>query len=206
MERIRYEVRKGAKFVAKQTRQIILNMFESLLEEKDFDKITVVEIVGRCGINRNTFYYYFQDIYELLAAWLEQSWEKHIAANPKDTELQDVFLRTTSFVRAHKTSFYHIYRSISHVALRNCLEETSYANIAAYMEKKAAGLAIDRQHIQALATFYTAAMNGILLRWVHEDMPYDLELYIKRICWVMDQNIPQQLQMLVEENEACISM
>lgn len=192
--------------MAKQTRQTILNTFKSLLEEKDFDKITVVEIVGRCGINRNTFYYYFQDIYALLTAWLKQSWEKHIAANPKDTELQDVFLRTTSFVRAHKTSFYHIYRSISYGSMRKCLEETSYANIAAYMEKRAAGLEIDPENIRALGTFYTAAMNGILLRWVQDDMRYDLEPYIKKVCWVMDQNIPQQLQMLTEEKETCVSM
>ena len=38
----------------------------SLLEKKPFDKITVTDIVETCGINRNTFYYYYSDIYDLL--------------------------------------------------------------------------------------------------------------------------------------------
>ena len=193
--------------MAKQTRQTILNTFKSLLDEKDFDKITVVEIVGRCGINRNTFYYYFQDIYAVLIAWLTQSWEKHVAANPKNTELQDVFMRTTSFVRTHKTSFYHLYRSISYSSLWRCLEDTSYENFMAYLERKAGSLVIASEDMRALCAFYTAAMNGVLLRWINDDMKYDLEPYIQRVCKVMEKSISQQLQMLAQEDDkTCVSM
>ena len=38
----------------------------SLLEERPLDKITVRDITDRCGLTRNTFYYHFQDIYDLL--------------------------------------------------------------------------------------------------------------------------------------------
>jgi AcrR family transcriptional regulator len=34
--------------------------------KKPIDKITVRDVVDECGINRNTFYYYFQDIYAVL--------------------------------------------------------------------------------------------------------------------------------------------
>ena len=30
------------------------------------DKITVKDIVETCGINRNTFYYYYKDVYDLI--------------------------------------------------------------------------------------------------------------------------------------------
>ena len=36
--------------------------FEKLLEEKFLDKITVVEIADRCEMNRNTFYYHYDNI------------------------------------------------------------------------------------------------------------------------------------------------
>ena len=41
------------------TKEIIARTFTELLEEKSMAKITVKDIVERCGVNRNTFYYHF---------------------------------------------------------------------------------------------------------------------------------------------------
>ena len=48
------------------TKTAIKEAFMTLLNKKPFDKITVKEIVEECGINRNTFYYHYEDIYDLL--------------------------------------------------------------------------------------------------------------------------------------------
>ena len=45
-----------------RTEEAIIESFWQLLEEKPFNKITVQNIVERCEVNRNTFYYHFQDI------------------------------------------------------------------------------------------------------------------------------------------------
>lgn len=44
------------------TKEIIARTFTELLDEKPMSKITVKDIVERCGVNRNTFYYHFRDI------------------------------------------------------------------------------------------------------------------------------------------------
>ena len=49
-----------------RTELAIITAFWQLLEEKPYNKITVKNIVERCDINRNTFYYHFQDIPDLL--------------------------------------------------------------------------------------------------------------------------------------------
>ena len=48
------------------TKKAIVESFLRLACKKPLDKITVRDIVDDCGINRNTFYYYFQDIYAVL--------------------------------------------------------------------------------------------------------------------------------------------
>ncbi len=48
------------------TKRAIIESFLHLAGKKPPDKITVRDIVDDCGINRNTFYYYFQDIYAVL--------------------------------------------------------------------------------------------------------------------------------------------
>ena len=50
----------------RRARASIIEAFAQLLEERPINKITVKDIVNRCDINRNTFYYHFPDIPSLL--------------------------------------------------------------------------------------------------------------------------------------------
>lgn len=53
------------------TKKIIKETFWEILEEKPYNKITVQDIVNRCQVNRNTFYYHFQDIPTLMIDSIE---------------------------------------------------------------------------------------------------------------------------------------
>ena len=67
------------------TKEIIARTFTELLEEKSMAKITVKDIVERCGVNRNTFYYHFRDKYDIMHWIFEQQvaasgmrfWKRH---------------------------------------------------------------------------------------------------------------------------------
>lgn len=48
------------------TKQAIAASFKKLMELKPFDKISISDITAGCNLNRQTFYYHFQDKYELI--------------------------------------------------------------------------------------------------------------------------------------------
>jgi probable dihydroxyacetone kinase regulator len=48
------------------TKKAIALGMKELTKKKSFDKITVQDITEICGLNRQTFYYHFQDKYELV--------------------------------------------------------------------------------------------------------------------------------------------
>ena len=48
------------------TKRAIGASLKNLLREKKLNKITVQDIADDCGINRQTFYYHFQDINDLV--------------------------------------------------------------------------------------------------------------------------------------------
>ena len=48
------------------TKKAINQAFLDILAEKPLEKITVRDITERCGINRNTFYYHYQDMPALI--------------------------------------------------------------------------------------------------------------------------------------------
>ena len=53
------------------TKRAIKDAFMSLLNERPFEKITVKDIIEKCGVSRNTFYYHFQDVYDLMGEILD---------------------------------------------------------------------------------------------------------------------------------------
>lgn len=63
---------------SQNTKNMLAETLLSLLEKKPISKITVSEIVTLCNINRKTFYYHFQDVYDLLEWHLDREVEKVI--------------------------------------------------------------------------------------------------------------------------------
>ena len=49
-----------------RTRKLIMDSFMELSSKKEFKDITVKDITTEAMINRATFYYHFEDIYDLL--------------------------------------------------------------------------------------------------------------------------------------------
>ena len=49
------------------TKYALEQSLKKLLRERPLDKITIKDLVEDCGVNRQTFYYHFQDIYDLIA-------------------------------------------------------------------------------------------------------------------------------------------
>lgn len=62
--------------------RILSKAFWELLEEKPYKKITVKDIVDRCQVNRNTFYYHFDGITTLFEEALI-AWEEKILQDPR---------------------------------------------------------------------------------------------------------------------------
>ncbi len=55
-----------------RTRKLIMDSFLELSGEKEFKSITVKDITAEAMINRATFYYHFEDIYDLLEKVLSE--------------------------------------------------------------------------------------------------------------------------------------
>ena len=49
------------------TKEALADALKALLANQPLSKISIKDITNYCGISRNTFYYHFQDKYELLS-------------------------------------------------------------------------------------------------------------------------------------------
>ena len=55
-----------------ETKILMAEALKKLIKDRPFSKITVQDIVAECNINRNTFYYHFENNYDLLSFTYEQ--------------------------------------------------------------------------------------------------------------------------------------
>lgn len=96
-----------------RNKQAIIDAFWELLEEKPLIKITVKDIVERCQINRNTFYYHFQDIPLLLKCTVQDWGNRIVADHSRFGSPIDCIAPFAEQAAQKKRALLHIYRSCS---------------------------------------------------------------------------------------------
>lgn len=63
---------------SRRSRRLIREAFLELLEERDLDKITVVDIVNRADVTRSTFYVHYPDIYGIIEEIQNEIISRHL--------------------------------------------------------------------------------------------------------------------------------
>ncbi len=89
------------------TKKAIRNSFLKLLNEKPLKQITVRDIVDDCGVNRNTFYYHFQDIPQLIETIIREDAEQIIADHPTITTVQEYLEAAIGFALNNRNAIMH---------------------------------------------------------------------------------------------------
>jgi len=109
-----------------QSSETKIKMANALKEEvrlKAFSKITVGDIIALCGINRNTFYYHFENMYDLLYWTYEQEIQNIVnsfqAANAQISQAMNFIL---SYIDNNITLCQTAYESLGEQELKNMYE------------------------------------------------------------------------------------
>ena len=95
------------------TMKTIMQTFSEMIEEMPFDKITVLALVKRCEINHNTFYYHFQDLYELLDKWIQYEIDKLVKTLEDPTDLKAEMKAVFQACKEYPKIINHILSSLS---------------------------------------------------------------------------------------------
>ena len=180
------------------TKRAIEASFIKLLNEKPFDKITVKDIVEECGINRNTFYYHFQDIYDLLSQLFDAEANKILSSEMTVVSLEDSIVEATQFVLQNKRAIYHIYRSINRESLYLYLCKTVGAIFSKFVRAQAEGLTVSDVDFRIIISMAKYAIVGAVFEWLENDMKDDAAAIIHRIIYLANGEIRRMLENAAE--------
>lgn len=83
---------------AVRSRNLIRTAFLALLEEKEFEKITVTDIVRRADVNRSTFYAHYPDVPGLVEEITEDAFS-HAAELMREVDCRQLFTEPLPFLQ-----------------------------------------------------------------------------------------------------------
>lgn len=171
-----------------RTKTAIIDAFWQLLEERPYNKITVKNIVDLCRINRNTFYYHFHDIPELLESTIKQEADSIIQTYSKFGSPLDCLAPLTERCLTRKKALLHIYRSTQREIFINQLDRICLYVITNYIDTVTADMTFLPEDKKLLIRFYKCTLIGIFLDWLNAGMDYDLLKAFNRLAELLDDS------------------
>lgn len=156
--------------MASFTKFAILKVFGDLAASRPVDKITVKDITDQCGISRNTFYYHYQDIYQVLKAYVQYSAE-HVIELMVEDEGEDgkAGLKEIRYLEANRELLCNLYRSAANEEVRNCLQSASQIIFDRLIESVSQGMEVQAEDKKILSAVYQYTVRGIMTSWMEED-------------------------------------
>lgn len=185
-----------------RTKSAMIASFEELLNERPLNKITVKDIVDRCGVNRNTFYYYFDGIPSLLEESVQRMADEIIQAHSKFGSPMDCITPFVQYCTDHKKAILHIYRSVQREVFFMYLDRTAMYIVSQYVEATTADLFITADHAcekKLLIKYYKCSLVGGLLDWLDAGMKYDLLAAAERLCVLLAGSAKQAFLRCLED-------
>ncbi|MCQ4638238.1 TetR/AcrR family transcriptional regulator [Anaerovorax odorimutans] len=155
------------------TQRAMAASLKKMLAKKTLDKITVKEIADDCGVKRQTFYYHFKDIYDLLEWTFLQEGEQFIDKERICENWQDVYLEVFRYIENNKNFTINAYNSVGREHLERYLYRIVYDLIALFIRGMEGSEKIAKEDRDFICDFYKYALVGIILEWIGGGMKED---------------------------------
>lgn len=151
------------------TKKAIAAALKQVCREKPFDKISITDITAVCGLNRQTFYYHFQDKYELLS-WIYynenfsriteditfDNWDQKILEMLKIMEQEKAFYVNTMKEQEHTFESYLFE-----------MAKALFLEAIARLDEKDRLSDVEREFD---AEFYAYGICGVIVSWAQRGM------------------------------------
>ncbi len=164
------------------TKELIKETFISLLEQKPLTQITVKMIVEECGINRNSFYYHYQDLPALIEEMIREEADRIIKEYPTIESAEAALFAVTDFASKNKKAILHIYHSVNRDIFERYLWRVCDYIVESYGQALIKGRQIDAFDKEIIHLFYKSECFGLVINWLNQKMETDVKKIISRFC------------------------
>lgn len=157
--------------VSEQTKHQLADALKTLMAQKPMDKITISELTTLCQIRRQSFYYHFEDIYDLLRWMIQNEAIKLLQQQEGALLWKEGLLQLFQYLEANKAVYLCALKSVGRDHIRRFFEADIYSIIHRTIEQLAEDIGVKNQlnsfiDVEMLTHFYVVALAGITESWL----------------------------------------
>lgn len=182
-------------------KKAIRQTFMEMLEEVPLNKITVKELTNKCGINRNSFYYHYQDIPQLIEEIVKTECDEAIKRYPTLDSLEECISLATEFSIAKRREVLHIYNSVNRDIFERYLWEMCDYGITQYINSLLKDKDIDEGDKVILIRYHKCECFGIIIDWLDSGMQENIMESYKRILEIKKDQLYLSIERLEKSAE-----
>ncbi len=181
------------------TKKAIRSAFLKLLEEKPLKQISVRDIVEACGINRNTFYYHYQDIPQLLESIVSEEADRLVMEHPQFDSMESCMNAIISFALSNKTIVMHIYKSVNRDVFESYQWWVCDCVVTRYVDGLIAGRTISPEDRNLIISYVKSVGFGLVLGWLESGMDDKIWDFTHRMCQLKMGDLDRVIERCVQE-------
>lgn len=151
------------------TKKALSKALMEMLNDKPFDKIKVQDLTSMCGLTRNTFYYHFKDIYDLLSYTFVYEFSKLEKQYNENKNWEGGLEQGLKFIYHNRRSIRNICESTNQHIVIKFIMNISYEHSKVIVNLHA-GETLDTNTQEIIAKFYRDALLGAIIDWIASNM------------------------------------
>ncbi len=163
------------------TKRAIRDSFIKLLNERPIAKITVKDIVEDCGINRNSFYYYYQDLPSMIEEIILDEADEIIEKHPTVDSLEQGLDFAVSFVLENRRAALHLFHSGNRDLFEQYMWKVCEHVVETYINTAFADSPIGEKDKGIIIRYYKWCCFGAVLDWLNTGLKDDIQALFYRM-------------------------
>jgi len=172
-----------------RTKEQLSDTLKAEMKKKPLAKITVSSLISICNINRNTFYYHFQDVYALLKWTLDKDAAELLKRMDLLVYPEEAINFILDYVDNNRRFLSCAYESLSHEQVKTFFKTEMLGIIRSALEEAEhnLGVRMNDGFRDFVVSFLTEAMAGAIIAYLMEKPDVSREVlsgYIVELCTI----------------------
>ena len=144
---------------------LIAQAYKNKIQHEDVDKITVKSLIEECHISRQTFYYHFQDIMDVLEWSVRQQTQQLVEQSLRAPDLRSVLRIFISFTVEQFPMLEKLMRSQRRAQIEQLMVDSMGTYLTQLAEHQGPDVAMNAVDREILLQYSVCGLVGVLMAY-----------------------------------------
>ncbi len=182
------------------TKNALADSLKKLMISKPINKISIREITESCGFQRLTFYYHFDDVYDLLQWTMRRELIIPIKESGAFSTWQESGIYLLRYLKNNKALSLSILNSIGRETLKNLISNDTYELCMYFLRNIGGDLDISDEDYHTLCNFYCVSLAALATNWLESNTSETPEEAIAKLETIIEGTARHALERFAKKD------